>query len=90
MGTPSPRHERRSASEPYIEEKTFYSREKEAGSPARTYHVRRIDIGGGWSYEVTMEVVAKGAAEDILGKQLGADYNTRVVWNELWDTKSVP
>jgi hypothetical protein len=90
MATPDSRHERRSQSEPYIEEATFYSNETDAdGEPMRTYHVRRVDVGGGWSYEVSMEVIAKRAAEDILGKPKGslADENTRAIWNDIWDTQ---
>jgi hypothetical protein len=53
-----------------IEEATFYNREKEPNrEPAHTYHVRRVDVGGGWSYEVFMEVIAKRAAEDVLERK---------------------
>jgi len=76
---PRPRHGRRSESEPYIEEGTFYSHDGE-----RTYHVKRIDTGGGWSYVVAMEVVAKDAAKDILGRELADGMSTRDAWKEIW------
>lgn len=86
MGTPDIRHARRSESEPYIEERTFYSKEKdENGELMRTYHVRRVDIGKGRSYEVSMEVVAKSAAEDVLGRKSGPEEITRSLWDELWE-----
>ena len=48
MPTPDYRHERRSANEPYIEKRTFYSKEMDKnGGPLRTYHVRRVDVGHG-------------------------------------------
>jgi hypothetical protein len=85
MPTPDYRHERRSANEPYIEERTFYSKEKDKnGSPVRTYHARRVDVGHGWSHEVSMEVVAKDAAVDILGRSAGPNENTRTIWEQIW------
>jgi hypothetical protein len=85
MGTPDYRHERRSEKEPYIEERTFYSREIDKnGKPVRTYHARRVDVGHGWSHEVSMEVVAKDAAEDILGRAPRTGENTRTMWDEIW------
>lgn len=85
MGTPDIRHARRSESEPYIEERTFYSKETDQnGEHMRTYHVRRVDIGNGWSYEVSMEVVAKSAAEDVLGRKSHPGEITRALWDGLW------
>jgi hypothetical protein len=87
MKIPDPRHERRSQSEPYTEEATFYSSDTEVnGQPARTYHVRRVDVGGGWSYTVSMEVIAKQAAEDVLGRKADEQESTRTLWDEIWDT----
>jgi len=85
MSAPDYRHERRNADEPYIEERTFYSKEKDkTGSPVRTYHVRRVDVGHGWSHEVSMEVVAKDAAADIVGRSPGQNENTRAIWELIW------
>jgi len=86
MPTPDPRHERHSPLEPYIEERTFYSAEEYDGEPSRAYHVRRVNVGHGWSYEVSMEVVAKQAAEDVLGRTAATDENTRDLWGEIWKT----
>ena len=86
MKTPSPRHARRSESEPYIEGATFHSSGKDENEVPRTYHVWRVDIGGGWSYVVSMEVIAKEAAEDILGRAARANETTRDIWDEVWKT----
>lgn len=88
MPTPDSRHERRNANEPYIEERTFYSKEEDKnGSPLRTYHVRRVDVGHGWSHEVSMEVVAKDAAGDILGRSPSQNENTRTIWEQIWPSE---
>ena len=85
MPTPDFRHERRSQYEPFIEERTFYSKEMDSsGNPVRTYHVRRVDVGHGWSHEVSMEVIAKDAPADILGRSPGQKENTRAMWEEIW------
>ena len=86
MPVPDYRHERRSESEPFVEEGTFYSDEKNAdGRPERTYHVRRIDVGGGWSYQVLMEVIATKAAEDVLGREKRPGEGPRDLWTEAWN-----
>lgn len=51
----------------------------------RKYHIRKVDTGGGWSYEVSMEVVAKEAAEDVLGRNARPGEITRALWDEIWD-----
>jgi len=84
MSIPEPRQPKKSGS--YIEERTFYSKDEE-----RTYHVKQIDVGGGGSYVVSMEVVAKHAAEDILGEAPGTltDENTRAIWDKIWKGSSL-
>ena len=89
MKTPEPRHERRRSLEPSIEEATFYSKEQEAyGEPVRTYHVRRLwdEEAGRWHYEVSIEVVAIQAAEDVLGRNARARENAPRLWDEIWKT----
>jgi hypothetical protein len=87
MPIPLPRIGRHHAAEPYVEEATFYSAELDpSGEPRRTYHVRRIDTGGGWSYVVTMEVIAKRAWEDIMGEAAPEGGNTRRLFERIWPT----
>ena len=90
MKTPDPRHAQKHLSEPYIEEATFYSDDKENGEPARTYHVRRLWDAKArrWHYEVSMEVVAIQAAEDVLGRQASAGEDAPRLWNAIW--KKIP
>lgn len=87
MDTPEPRHARRSEVEPYVEETTVHSSELADGQPARTYHVRRVDVGHGWSYQVSMEVVATQAAEDVLGRKANAEEGPRALWGEIWQRR---
>ncbi len=75
---PNPRHALRNEAEPEIQEKTFKSHDGE-----RTYHVRRVEASHGWSYVVSMDVVAKDAARDILNRNVAEI--TRDVWKEIWE-----
>lgn len=85
MPLPDYRHERRSDAEPFVEDGTFYSAEKTPdGRPVRTYHVRRVNVGRGWSYQVSMEVVATTAAEDVLGPAARSGVGPRALWSEIW------
>ncbi len=89
MPTPNARQEKISPAEPYLEEKTYYSDEKNAdGEPYRTYHVRRVDTGSGSHYEVSMEVVSKEAVVDVLGRPLQANEDTRTAWENIWEERS--
>jgi hypothetical protein len=51
--------DRHHTAEPCVEEATFCSAGSDpSGEPRHTYRVRCIDTGGGWSYVVSMEVIA--------------------------------
>ncbi|MBT9138085.1 hypothetical protein B9J77_04435 [candidate division NPL-UPA2 bacterium Unc8] len=76
---PRPRQAKRSEAEPEVLEKTVKSHDGK-----RTYHVKRIDAGHGQSYVVSMEVIAKDAARDILNKEV--EEITRDIWYEIWES----
>jgi hypothetical protein len=89
MQTDDLQHPCRSPSEPRIEEATFYSTEHDAdGVPVRTYHTRRTQYGDlrQWHYKISMDVVPQRAAEDVLGRTVGDEENTLLLWNDIWDT----
>jgi hypothetical protein len=76
-------------SAPHIEEATFYSNEHDAnGTPVRTYQVRRTCYGDlrRWHYKISMDVLEKRAAEDVLGRTVRDGENTSSLWDDIWRT----
>jgi hypothetical protein len=76
-------------SAPRIEEATFYSKEQDAhGAPVRTYRVLRTCYGDlrRWHYKISIAVLEKQAAEDVLGRTMLDIENPSSLWDDIWDS----